>query len=81
MDEYAKTRALAKDKKWFRHQGIPVYGAEKRDDGFWTFMRRFYSYDPAIPTSKSATSDSTGFFESLVDWTTTQPRRRTPTRR
>src|SRR6185503_16707227 len=29
-DEYARARAIAKDKKWFRHRGIDVYGAEKR---------------------------------------------------
>jgi uncharacterized protein len=33
-DEYAKARAIAKDKKWFRHPGTDVYGAEKRDDPF-----------------------------------------------
>jgi hypothetical protein len=32
--------------------GIDVYGAEKRDDGFWTFMRRSYVYDPA-PTLRA----------------------------
>jgi pimeloyl-ACP methyl ester carboxylesterase len=138
-DEYARARAIAKDKKWFRHQGIDVYGAEKRDDGFWSFMRRFYAYDPA-PTLRASRApllaifgeldtpegvkaevrairqildqagrrDYTvkvypngshnlmevppdnpneqvrlkrfppGFFETMVDWTTTQLRRRAP---
>jgi pimeloyl-ACP methyl ester carboxylesterase len=48
-DEYAKARATAKDKKWFRHPGIDVRGPERRDDPFWTHMRRFYVYDP-LPT-------------------------------
>lgn len=140
--EYARARAIAKDKKWFRHQGIDVYGAEKRDDGFWTFMRRFYAYDPA-PTlgaskapllaifgeldtpegikanvrairqilDQAGRRDYTvkvypngshnlmevppnnpneqvrlkrfppGFFETMVDWTTTQLRRRASARR
>jgi len=30
--EYAKPRAIAKDKKWFRHPGIDVRGSERRDD-------------------------------------------------
>ncbi|HKP39174.1 MAG TPA: alpha/beta fold hydrolase [Pyrinomonadaceae bacterium] len=46
-DEYTKLRLTAKDAKWFRQPGIDIYGAEKRDDPFWTFMRRSYSYDPA----------------------------------
>lgn len=46
-DEYAKMRLTAKDAKWFRHPGIDVRGPEKRDDPFWTHMRRFYAYDPA----------------------------------
>ncbi len=139
-DEYTKARVVAKDKKWFRHRGIDVYGAEKRDDGFWTHMRRFYVYDPA-PTLRASKApllaifgeldspegvkanvsaikqilDRAGrrdyivrvypngshnlmevprdnpnewirlkrfppeFFESMVDWTTTQVRRRAPT--
>jgi hypothetical protein len=48
-NEYARARATAKDKKWFRHPGIDVRGAEKRDDPFWTHMRSFYVYDP-LPT-------------------------------
>lgn len=141
-DEYARARAIAKDKKWFRHRGIDVYGAEKRDDAFWTHMRRFYVYDPA-PTLRASKApllaiygeldtpkgveanvrairqildqagrrDYTvrvypngshnlmevppdnpneyvrlkrfppGFFESMIDWTTTQLRRRAPARR
>jgi pimeloyl-ACP methyl ester carboxylesterase len=141
-DEYAKARATAKDKKWFRHQGIDVFGAERRDDPFWTHMRRFYVYDPA-PTLRASKApllaifgeldtpegvkanvrairqildeagrrDYTvkvypngshnlmevppdnpneyvrlkrfppGFFETMVDWTTTQLRRRAPVRR
>jgi pimeloyl-ACP methyl ester carboxylesterase len=141
-DEYARARAIAKDKKWFRHRGIDVYGAEKRDDPFWTHMRRFYVYDPA-PTLRASKApllaifgeldtpegvkanvrairqildqagrrDYTvkvypngshnlmevppdnpnehvrlkrfppGFFETMVDWTTTQLRRRAPSRR
>ncbi|HKO62422.1 MAG TPA: alpha/beta fold hydrolase [Pyrinomonadaceae bacterium] len=139
-DEYTKARAIAKDKKWFRHRGIDVYGAEKPDDPFWTHMRRSYVYDPApalrasppllaifgeldspdgVKAQVSAIKqildqagrrDYTvkvypngshnlmevppdnpnewvrlkrfppGFFETVVDWTTTQVRKR-PTRR
>jgi pimeloyl-ACP methyl ester carboxylesterase len=141
-DEYAKARATAKDRKWFRHPGIDVRGPERRDDPFWTHMRRFYLYDPA-PTlraskapllaifgeldtpegvkanvraigqilDQAARRDYTvkvypngrhnllevppdnpneyvrlkrfppGFFETMVDWTTTQLRRRAPARR
>ena len=141
-DEYTKARAIAKDKKWFRHRGIDVYGAEKRDDPFWTHMRRSYVYDPAptlraspapllaifgeLDSPKGVTAQVSaikqildqagrrdyivkiypngshnlmevppdnpkefvrlkrfppGFFESMVDWTTTQVRRRGPARR
>ncbi len=141
-DEYAKAQAIARDKKWFRHPGIDIYGPERRDHPFWTFMRRFYLYDPA-PTLRASRApllaifgelDSPegvkaqvraikqildqagrkdymvkvypngshnlmevppdnpneqvrlkrfppGFFESMVDWTTTQVRRRAPARR
>ena len=141
-DEYAKAQAIAKDKKWFRHRGIDVRGPEKRDDRFWTHMRRFYFYDPA-PTLRASLApllaifgeldtpegvkanvsaikqildqagrrDYTikvypngshnlmevppdnpnesvrlkrfppGFFEMMVDWTTTQLRQRAPARR
>src|SRR5687767_37543 len=51
-DEYARAQAIAKNKKWFRHQGIDIYGPENRDHPFWTFMRRFYVYDPA-PTLRA----------------------------
>jgi pimeloyl-ACP methyl ester carboxylesterase len=63
-DEYARARAIAKDKKWFHHQGIDVYGAEKRDDGFWTFMRRFYAYDPA-PTLRASKAPLLAVFGEL----------------
>ncbi|HEX7772535.1 MAG TPA: alpha/beta fold hydrolase, partial [Pyrinomonadaceae bacterium] len=140
-DEYAKAQAIAKDKKWFRHPGIDIYGPEKRDHPFWTFMRRSYVYDPApalraskapllaifgeldtpegVKANVSAIKqimdqagrrDYTvkvypngshnlmevppdnpkewvrlkrfppGLFESIVDWTTTQVRRREPVR-
>jgi pimeloyl-ACP methyl ester carboxylesterase len=46
-DEYARARAIAKDKKWFQQPGIDVRGPEKRDHGFWAYMRLFYFYDPA----------------------------------
>ena len=141
-DEYAKARATAKDKKWFRHPGIDVRGPERRDDPFWTHMRRFYLYDP-LPTLQTLNAPllaifgeldtpegvkanvrairqildqagrrnytvkvypngrhnlmevppdnpneyvrlkrfPPGFFETMVDWTTTQLRRRAPARR
>src|SRR5215207_386571 len=63
-DEYAKARAIAKDKKWFRHQGIDVYGAERRDDAFWTHMRRFYAYDPA-PTLRGSPAPLLAIFGEL----------------
>jgi pimeloyl-ACP methyl ester carboxylesterase len=128
--------------KWFRHQGIDVFGPETGDHPFWTHMRRFYAYDPA-PTLRASKAlllaifgeldtpkgveaqvraitqimdqagrrDYTvkvypngshnlmevppdnpneqvrlkrfppGFFEMMVDWTTTQLRRRAPARR
>jgi uncharacterized protein len=52
-DEYAKARAIAKDKKWFRHPGIDMYGPEKPDHPFWAYMRSFYFYDPA-PTLRAS---------------------------
>jgi pimeloyl-ACP methyl ester carboxylesterase len=141
-EEYAKRRLTVKDAKWFRHQGIDVFGPETRDHTFWTHMRRFYAYDPA-PTLRASKApllaifgeldtpegvkanvrairqimdqagrrDYTvkvypngshnlmevppdnpneqvllkrfppGFFEMMVDWTTTQLRRRAPARR
>jgi len=63
-DEYARARAVAKDKKWFRHPGIDVYGAEKRDDAFWTHMRRFYVYDPA-PTLRASKAPLLAIFGEL----------------
>jgi len=63
-DEYSKARAIAKDKKWFRHRGIDVYGAEKRDDPFWTHMRRYYSYDPA-PTLRASKAPLLAIFGEL----------------
>jgi pimeloyl-ACP methyl ester carboxylesterase len=63
-DEYTKARAIAKDKKWFRHRGIDVYGAEKRDDAFWTHMRRFYVYDPA-PTLRASPAPLLAIFGEL----------------
>ena len=141
-DEYAKLRLTAKDAKWFRHQGIDVFGPEKKDDPFWAHMRRSYAYDPA-PTLRASKAPllaifgeldtpegvkaevraieqimnqagrrdylvkvypsavhnlmevprdnpneyvrlkrfPPGFFETMVDWTTTQLRRRAPARR
>jgi pimeloyl-ACP methyl ester carboxylesterase len=52
-DEYAKARAIVKDKKWFRHQGIDVFGPEKPDHPFWAYMHSFYFYDPA-PTLRAS---------------------------
>jgi pimeloyl-ACP methyl ester carboxylesterase len=52
-DQYAKARAIAKDKKWYRQPGIDIRGPEKRDDPIWTHMRRFYAYDPA-PTLRAS---------------------------
>ena len=49
----AQLRRTAKDQKWFRHPGIDVFGPEKRDDGFWECMRKFYFYDPA-PTVRAS---------------------------
>lgn len=63
-DEYTRARAIAKDKKWFRHPGIDVYGAEKRDDAFWTHMRRFYVYDPA-PTLRASKAPLLAIFGEL----------------
>ena len=63
-DEYARARAIAKDKKWFRHPGIDVRGPEKRDDPFWTHMRRFYVYDPA-PTLRASKAPLLAIFGEL----------------
>ena len=51
-DQYAKARSSAIEKKWYRVQGIDIRGPDKRDDGYWTNMRRFYFYDPA-PTLRN----------------------------
>lgn len=48
----------------FRHQGIDVFGPEKRDDPFWTFMRRFYAYDPA-PTLRASKAPLLAIFGEL----------------
>ncbi|HSE37430.1 MAG TPA: alpha/beta hydrolase, partial [Blastocatellia bacterium] len=63
-DEYAKLRLTAKDAKWFRHQGIDVFGPEQRDDPFWTFMRRFYGYDPS-PTLRNLNAPLLAVFGEL----------------
>lgn len=63
-EQYAKLRLTAKDQKWFRHQGIDVFGAEKRDDGFWTYMRKFYFYDPA-PTLRASKAPLLAIFGEL----------------
>jgi pimeloyl-ACP methyl ester carboxylesterase len=63
-EQYAKLRPTAKDAKWFRHPGVDIYGAEKRDDGFWTFMRRFYAYDPA-PTLRASKAPLLAIFGEL----------------
>ena len=63
-DEYTKARAIAKDKKWFRHRGIDVFGPERRDDPFWTHMRRSYSYDPA-PTLRASRAPLLAIFGEL----------------
>jgi pimeloyl-ACP methyl ester carboxylesterase len=63
-DEYARARAIAKDKRWFRHPGIDVRGPEKRDDPFWTHMRRFYVYDPA-PTLRASKAPLLAIFGEL----------------
>ena len=63
-DEYAKARAIAKDQKWFRQPGIDVRGPEKRDDPFWTHMRRFYVYDPA-PTLRASKAPLLAIFGEL----------------
>src|SRR6185503_14839884 len=63
-DEYVKARAIAKDKKWFRQPGIDIRGPEKRDDPFWTHMRRFYAYDPA-PTLRASKAPLLAIFGEL----------------
>ena len=63
-EEYAKARAIAKDQKWFRQPGIDVRGPEKRNDPFWTHMRRFYVYDPA-PTLRASKAPLLAIFGEL----------------
>ena len=63
-DEYAKARAIAKEKKWFRQPGIDIRGPEKPDDPFWTYMRRFYGYDPA-PTLRASKAPLLAIFGEL----------------
>jgi uncharacterized protein len=63
-DEYARARAIAKDKKWFSHPGIDVRGPEKRDHPFWTHMRRLYFYDPA-PALRASKSPLLAIFGEL----------------
>jgi len=63
-EQYAKLRLTAKDQKWFRHPGIDVFGPEKRDDGFWTYFRKFYFYDPA-PTLRTSKAPLLAIFGEL----------------
>jgi uncharacterized protein len=63
-DEYTKLRLTAKDQKWFRHQGIDVFGPEQRDNGFWPYMRKFYFYDPA-PTLQTMKAPLLAIFGEL----------------
>jgi hypothetical protein len=63
-DEYAKDRATAKDKKWFRHPGIDVRGPERRDNPFGTHMRRFYVYD-RLPTLQTLNAQLLAIFGEL----------------
>ena len=63
-NEYAKARVIAKDKKGFRQPGIDIRGPEKREDPFWTYMRRFYAYDPA-PTLRASTAPLLAIFGEL----------------
>jgi uncharacterized protein len=63
-EQYAKLRLTAKDQKWFRHPGIDVFGPEKRDNGFWPYMRKFYFYDPA-PTLRSMKAPLLAIFGEL----------------
>ena len=63
-DEYAKARAVAKDKKWYRQPGIDIRGPEKRDDPFWAYMRKLYFYDPA-PTLRASKAPLLAIFGEL----------------
>ncbi|HKP38723.1 MAG TPA: alpha/beta fold hydrolase [Pyrinomonadaceae bacterium] len=63
-EQYTKLRLKAKDAKWFRQQGVDIFGPERRDDPFWTFMRRFYLYDPG-PTLRSMHAPLLAIFGGL----------------
>jgi pimeloyl-ACP methyl ester carboxylesterase len=63
-DEYAKARATTKDQKWFRHQGIDVFGPDKPDHPFWAYMHSFYFYDPA-PTLRASKAPLLAIFGEL----------------
>ncbi len=63
-NEYARAQAIAKDKKWFRHPGIDIYGPERPDHPFWTHMRRSYLYDPA-PTLRASRAPLLAIFGEL----------------
>jgi uncharacterized protein len=63
-DEYARARATAKDQKWFRQQGIDVFGPEKPDHPFWAYMHSFYFYDPA-PTLRASKAPLLAIFGEL----------------
>ena len=63
-EQYAKARPKAREQKWYRHQGIDVRGPEKRDDGFWPYMRKFYFYDPS-PTLRSMDAPLLAIFGEL----------------
>ncbi len=63
-EQYTKLRLIAKDQKWYRHQGIDVRGPEKRDEGFWPYMRKFYFYDPA-PTLRASKAPLLAIFGEL----------------
>jgi pimeloyl-ACP methyl ester carboxylesterase len=63
-DEYARAQAIAKDKKWFRHPGIDIYGPDRPDHPFWTHMRRSYLYDPG-PTLRASKAPLLAIFGEL----------------
>jgi pimeloyl-ACP methyl ester carboxylesterase len=63
-DEYARAQAIAKNKKWFRHPGIDIYGPDRPDHPFWSFMRRSYLYDPA-PTLRASKAPLLAIFGEL----------------
>jgi pimeloyl-ACP methyl ester carboxylesterase len=63
-EEYARAQAIAKNKKWFRHPGIDIYGPDRPDHPFWSFMRRSYLYDPA-PTLRASKAPLLAIFGEL----------------